>query len=336
MDDPARVALALGSGGARGYTHIGAIQVLLERGCEIVSIAGSSMGALVGGLYAAGKLDEYTEYATGLSQLDVLRLLDVSLTAPGAIRAEKIFARVRDLFDGARIEELPIPFTAIATDLFARKPVWFQHGPADIAIRASFAIPGVLTPVMLNGRLLVDGGLLEPVPIAPTASALADVTIAIDLGGERTTPQAEAPVRDTSEPRPMDEWADRFRRSASHLLDRDVVRSLMSRFGSAASDDASADADDQTPDTPIDETFSPLPAGLGRWEVMTQSLEAMQDVVTRFRLAGNPPDVLVTVPKDACRALDFHRAADMIALGRTLTNEALDAAWPDGRPDQRT
>ena len=330
---PSRVALALGSGGARGYAHIGAIQVLRERGCDIVSVAGSSMGALVGGLYAAGKLDAYTEYATSLSQLDVLRLLDVSLTAPGAIRAEKIFARVRDLFDGTRIEEMPIPFTAIATDLFARKPVWFQRGPADIAIRASFAIPGVFTPVMLNGRLLVDGGLLEPVPIAPTASVLADATIAIDLGGERAVPQAEAPARDTSEPRPVDEWTDRFRRSASHLLDRDVVRSLMNRFGGSPPDDADATVDEV--DAPIDETFAPLPAGLGRWEVMTQSLEAMQDVVTRFRLAGNPPDVLVTVPKDACRALDFHRAVEMIALGRTLTNEALDAAWPDGLPDQR-
>src|SRR3954468_13867645 len=136
MERPTRVALALGSGGARGYAHIGAIQVLEERGYEIVTIAGSSMGALVGGLCAAGKLPEYTEWVCGLSQFDVLRLLDLSLSAPGAIRAEKIFARVRELLDGVLIEDLPIPFTAVATDLAARKAVWFQRGPAQVAIRA--------------------------------------------------------------------------------------------------------------------------------------------------------------------------------------------------------
>ncbi|HEY5014352.1 MAG TPA: patatin-like phospholipase family protein, partial [Acidimicrobiia bacterium] len=133
MNDPTRVALALGSGGARGYAHIGVIQVLEERGIEVVNVAGSSMGALIGGLFAAGKLEGYTEWVRGLSQLDVLRLLDVSLSAPGVIRAEKIFARVRELVGGALIEDLPVPFTAVATDLTARKAVWFQRGPLEVA-----------------------------------------------------------------------------------------------------------------------------------------------------------------------------------------------------------
>ncbi len=317
MENPVRATLALGSGGARGYAHIGVIEVLEERGVEIVTVAGSSMGALIGGLYAAGKLDGYTEWVRGLTQFDVLRLLDVSLTAPGMIRAERIFARMRELLDGALIEDLPVPFTAVATDLLARKAVWFQRGPVDAAVRASIAMPGVFTPVMLNGRVLVDGGLMDPVPIGPTASARADVTIAIDLGGERSGSQEGSPARETAEARPVEEWGDRFRRGASNLLDRDVVRTLLSRFGGASS---TGDDDARAVDDPLDA----LPAGLGRFDVMNQSLEAMQSVLTRYRLAGNPPDVLVTVPKDACRSLDFHRASDMIELGRELTVAALD------------
>jgi NTE family protein len=322
-----RVALALGSGGARGYAHIGAIEVLEERGYQIVTVAGSSMGALVGGLHAAGKLDVYTEWALGLTQLDVLRLLDVSLSAPGVLRAEKIFARVRDLFDGVLIEDLPVPFTAVATDLFARKAVWFQQGPADVAVRASLAIPGLFAPVMLNGRLLVDGGVMDPVPIGPTAAVHADITIAVDLGGERSGQADGPPERETAAERPVDEWLDRFRRGASRLLDRDMVRSFTSRFGIASEDEQEAEP------RPSGEAVEALPEGVSRFDLMNQSLEAMQSVLTRYRLAGNPPDVLVTVPKDACRSLDFHRAADMIELGRSLTTDALDAAGFGGRAD---
>ena len=141
-----KVALALGSGGARGYAHIGAIEVLEERGIEVVGVAGSSMGALVGGLHAAGRLHDYAEWARSLSQFEVLRLLDVSLTAPGVIRAEKVFAKVQELVGKQLIEDLPIPYTAVATDLLARKEVWFQRGPLDVAIRASIAIPSIITP----------------------------------------------------------------------------------------------------------------------------------------------------------------------------------------------
>ncbi|MFN8035796.1 MAG: patatin-like phospholipase family protein [Acidimicrobiia bacterium] len=327
MDGP-RVALALGSGGARGYAHIGAIQVLEERGFEIVGVAGSSMGALVGGLHAAGKLADYTDWVCGLSHLDVLRLLDVSLSAAGAIRAEKIFALVGELLSGALIEELPLPYTAVATDLFARKPVWFQRGPVDVAIRASIAIPGMFTPVMLNGRLLADGGLLDPVPVAPTTSLRADVTIGVSLGGERTGPEEGTPAVESSEERPFEEWADRFRRGAARFLDREMFRSLTSRFG--GSDSADADEQEEAPTPEPEGPFEALPVGLGKWDVMNQSLDAMTAVLTRYRLAGYPPDVLVEIPKDACRGFDFHKAAPMIELGRALTTEALDRAGLTG------
>lgn len=319
MAGPTRVALALGSGGARGYAHIGAIEVLEERGAEIVNIAGSSMGALVGGLRAADRLGPYTEWVRGLRQLDVVRLLDPSLSAPGAIRGGKIVAKVRDLLDDAVIEDLPIPFTAVATDLLAGKEVWFQRGPVHAAIRASIAIPGVITPVVLNGRLLADGGLMNPVPIAPTSAAGADLTVAVSLDGEPPDDDGP-PLQETAEARPAEEWADRFRASASSLLDRDAVRSLLSRFGSRP-DDGPRGAEDLAEDV-----FGPLPAGLGKFDMMSQSIDAMQTVLARYRLAGYPPDVLVSVPQDACRSLDFHRADEMIGLGRTLTAQALDRA----------
>ena len=325
MDQPLRVALALGSGGARGYAHIGAIQVVEERGYEIVGVAGSSMGALVGGLHAAGKLDEYAAWAVGLSQLDVLRLLDLSLSAPGAIRAEKIFARVQELLGGVLIEDLPIFYTAVATDLLARKEVWFQRGPLDVAIRASIAIPSLITPVVLNGRLLADGGLMNPVPIAPTVAVRADRTIAISLNGEARALREAVPATESAEPRPVEEWGEKFRRGAARLLDRDVVRSLTNRFGTTP---AAVTDDGGQPIEPASADFGELPAGLGKFDVMNLSIEAMQSVMTRYRLAGTPPDVFVAVPKDACRSLDFHRAADMIELGRELTTRALDLADP--------
>ena len=313
-----RAALALGSGGARGYAHIGAIQVLEERGFEIVAVAGSSMGSLVGGLFAVGRLDEYAEWVQSLSQLDVLRQFELSLTTPGMFRVDKVFARMGELLGGALIEDLPVQFTAVATDLLASKTVWFQRGPVEAAVRASIGIPGVFTPVMLNGRVLVDGGVSDPVPTAAIASARADVTIAVDLGGERSGTAEGSPARETAAERPVKEWAGRFRRNAANLLDRDAVHSFMDhlRGSSRAETDADAPFDEVRPEA--------LPAGLSTLDVMNLSMEAVQRALARYRLAGNPPDVLVTVPRDACRALDFHRATDMIALGRTLTTEALD------------
>ena len=178
-----RVALALGSGGARGYAHVGIINELRDRGYEIVGIAGSSMGALVGGLQAAGSLDEFADWARTLTQRTMLRLLDPSISAAGVLRAEKILDAVREILGEATIEELPIPFTAVTTDLIAGKSVWLQRGPLDDAIRASIAIPGVIAPHVLDGRMLADGGILDPVPMAPIAAVNADLTIAVSLSG---------------------------------------------------------------------------------------------------------------------------------------------------------
>lgn len=317
-----KVALVLGSGGARGYAHIGAIQVLAERGYEVVAVAGTSMGAAVGGLMAAGKLDEYTDWVTGLSQRDVIRLLDPTLGGPGAIRAERVLARISEILDGALIEDLPIPYTAVATDIGARREVWFQSGPVDVAIRASIAIPGMITPIMVNGRLLVDGAVLNPVPMEPVTGVDADFTMAVALAGDRPRSFATRPAKETSAQRPANEWLDRFVKGAAGVWENDFVTSITSRFGGRTHEE-------EPGRTSPPRAFEPPPPGVRVTDVTAMALDAMGSLITRFRLAALPPDVLVTVPGDAAKTMDFHRASELIAIGRKLTIAALDEAFGD-------
>ncbi len=305
-----RVSLALGSGGARGFAHIGAVRALRERDCEPVAFAGTSMGALVGGLAAADRLEEFARWATSLKQLDVLRLLNPRLSGPGVVTADRLLDAIREIFSDVDIEDLPVPFTAVATDLAARREVWFQRGPLRAAVRASIAIPGAFTPVMINGRVLVDGGLTNPVPIDPLAGISSDLTVAVSLTGPRQrTRDPVVPTYETAAPQRFEEWRSRLRRSLA---------------GIAGHEEREQDLPAQPARTPwgTDE----LPAELTMRDVTAQAFEAMQGLVTRYRMAGVPADVLVTVPVDACRAMDFHRAEELIELGHRLTREALDAA----------
>ncbi|BBY59512.1 patatin-like phospholipase family protein [Mycolicibacterium sarraceniae] len=313
-----RVALALGSGGARGYAHIGVIDELQRRGYEIVGVAGSSMGALVGGLHAAGSLDEFSDWAKTLTQRAVLRLLDPSITAAGVLRAERIIDAVRDILGEATIESLPIPYTAVATDLIAGKSVWLQRGPVDAAIRASIAIPGVIAPYVLDGRLLADGGILDPLPMAPIAAVNADVTIAVSLSGPAPGDSEDATT--DPETRASTEWLSKLLRSTSGLLDTNTARSILdtpaartmlSRFGTGSdSEDAGEDPE-------------PVPK-LGSFAVMNRTIDIAQAALARHQMAAYPPDLLIEVPRTACRSLEFHRAAEVIDLGRELAAKALD------------
>jgi NTE family protein len=326
-----RVALALGSGGARGYAHIGVIHELRDRGYQIVGIAGSSMGALVGGLQAAERLDEFAAWARSLTQRAILRLLDPSITAAGVLRAEKILDAVRDILGAATIEQLSIPYTAVATDLLAGKSVWLQRGPVDEAIRASIAIPGVIAPHVVDGRLLADGGILDPLPMAPIAAVNADLTIAVSLSGSETAGDHEP------EPRPTTEWLNRMLRSTSamfdtaaarSLLDRPTARAVLIRFG-ASIPEVEGDAKDPASDVQGSESDAgtdeePDVPKLGGFEVMNRTIDIAQAALARHTLAAYPPDLLIEVPRSACRGLEFHRAAEVIEIGRTLAARALD------------
>lgn len=292
----ARIALTLGSGGARGYAHIGVIEELLDRGHEVVAVSGASMGALVGGLHAAGGLAEFTDWARTLRQRDVLRLIDPSWSAPGALAADKIMQRCHEIVGDVRIEQLAVPTTIVATDLLARRELWLQHGALIPAIRASIAIPGVVAPSVLDGRVLVDGGLLNPVPIEPTASTAADVRVAVSLLGPRALPSPG--VEPTAGRR--DGWYERVRAS----------------FGLTPAEPLPESEPESTDDDSPDLRTS---------DVTSLSMDAVANIVARYRMAGFPPDVLITVPFSAARTIDFHRAAELIDLGRRLAAEALDA-----------
>lgn len=294
-----RAVLALGSGGARGYAHIGVIQEVQARGYQICAISGCSMGAVIGGMYAAGHLPEYSEWVTTLGYLDLLRMLDLTWRGSGTIRASRVMGYLGRWLKDLNIEDLPIPFTSVATDLVRQREVWFQQGSLMQAIRASIAIPGLITPVKLDGALLVDGGIVNPLPILPTLSAPNDLVIAVNVtalspqnvGYEQLMPIAKR------EPEPLPEVAP---------------RSLLSwpwRKGNATSKENDADLTERT---------------IGSLELMLRSFEVTQASLASYKIAGSPPDVLVEVPKTVCGAHEFHRAKQMIQLGQHLTAQALD------------
>ena len=296
------VALCLGSGGARGYTHIGVIDELQRRGYDIVSLSGSSMGAIVGGFFAAGKLEELRQWVSGLSYLEVLKLVDFSLLSNGAIRGDRVFNILAGLLDDVQIEAMSLPFTAVATDLTNKKEIWFQKGSLNEAIRASAAIPSLLTPVMSNGRMLVDGGVLNPLPIAPCVSAHADYIIAVDLNVDVPLPESFAAAPQPSEEQKQD-W---FNSVLSTAIDK--AGQLLDRFDSGKP-----------------KAESVAQENLGKLEILNQMFEVMQASLSGFKTAGYQPDLLVRMPAECCEFYEFYRADDMIRLGQHIASDALDA-----------
>ena len=185
------IALALGAGGARGLAQIGVIEALEARGLQIVSVAGSSSGALVGGVYAAGKLREFRDGFERLSRGEFLRLLDPVMGRPGLIAGQRLVDAMREVVGDPRIEELPTPFTAAAVDMERQRVVWLRSGPLWDALRASFAIPGLFTPQVVHGRELVDGGLLAPLPITATRLSDAHRLVAVDMHSRPRQPPGD-------------------------------------------------------------------------------------------------------------------------------------------------
>ena len=284
------VSLVLGSGGARGLAHIGVIQALEEHGYEIASISGCSMGAVIGGVYAAGKLEEFEQWILPISKSDIVSLLDISWQSPGLIKGDKIVNTLVDLVGDVAIEDLPIPYTAVAADVIDEKEIWISSGKLFDAIRASISLPLFFTPVPYEDRYLIDGGVLNPVPIAPTFADHTDLTIAVNLGGPpilcepapATTPDKS---KNSKFRQKLEAFIGDWRRSGKDGRDNDW----------------------------------------GAYDVANQAFDAMQSAIARQKLAAYPPDVVIEIPRNACGTLEFDRGAEMIALGRTKTLEILPA-----------
>ena len=282
------VSLVLGSGGARGLAHIGVIHWLEENGYEIRSISGASAGALIGGIYAAGKLDEFEQWVRAITKLDILTLLDLSWSRSGLVQGDKIINTLVDLVGDQTIEDLPIPFTAVATDISSEKEVWINSGRLFDAIRASISLPLFFTPYDYKGVKLIDGGVLNPVPIAPTFSDDTDITIAVNLGG----PLESINIVENREKIPVIEL-ETFQEKIGNF-----IKSFQKKIG-----------------IEIDEL------DLGVYDIANQSFDTMQSAIARQKLAAYPPDHEITIARNACATLEFDRADEMIALGYEKAKE---------------
>jgi NTE family protein len=275
------VSLVLGSGGARGLAHIGVIHWLNESGFKIKSIVGCSIGAVIGGIYAAGKLDEYEQWVRSLRKVDIVTLLDLSWGKSGLVRGDKLVNTLIGLVGEKLIEDLPISYTAVATDLRGQKEVWIRSGSLFDAMRASFAIPLFFTPFKYKGVDLVDGGILNPVPIAPAFGDETDMTIAVNLNGPAGSPIEPVDVSAAPE-------------SPSSPF-REKINRFIGRLRPSTTSGGSRD--------------------WGAYEIAIQAFDAMQSTIARQKLAAYPPDTVIEISRNACRTLEFDRAAEMIALG---------------------
>jgi len=281
------VSLVLGAGGARGLAHIGVIRQLEQAGARIEAIAGSSMGALVGGIFAAGKLDAYEEWVCSLTRSDVLSLIDWTFSGGGLIKGRKIVTKLSDLVGQINIDELDIDFTAVAVDINQGREVWLDRGPLFDAVRASIAIPGLFTPHHYRDRTLVDGGILNPIPVAPTLRHMTDLTVVVDVNGP--------PDLD------MDQDDHEQASDSGSLVDR--LKEVVDRFSGDREPEASKP---------------------GLFDIMLRALDTMQAALTRQHLAIFQPDLVIRVPKNIGMVHEFHRAREFIDLGATLAKRAIE------------
>jgi NTE family protein len=290
------ISLVLGSGGARGLAHIGVIREVEANGFQIAAISGCSIGALIGGIYAAGKLDEFVHWIRAINKMDIVTLLDLSWGKNGLVKGDKIINTLIDLVGDKTIEELPIPFTAVAVDIENEKEIWINNGRLFDAIRASISLPLFFTPVRYKETYLIDGGVLNPVPIAPTFDDHTDVTLAVNLGGPLDLSLAKKVVGP-----PAESELSPFRKNIQRYIDQ---------WQKNTSEHNQKD--------------------WGVYDVANMAFDAMQSTIARQKLAAYPPDVTIEIPRNACGTLEFDRAAEMIDLGRRKTRDCISRAKKHG------
>ena len=283
------VSLVLGSGGARGLAHIGVIHWLEENGYSIESISGCSIGALIGGAYAAGKLDEFEHWVRPVTKIDIVTLLDMSWNRRGLVKGDKVINTLIELVGNQLIEDLPIRYTAIATDVKNEKEIWINSGLLFDAIRASISLPLLFTPYTYKGIQLIDGGVLNPVPIAPTFHDETEITIAVNLGG----PVESHHIATKEQPKPGEDSQQFYEKVSSFIKNR-----LQQKAAKITE------------------------ADWGIYDIANQAFDAMQSSIARQKLAAYPPDHTIEIARNACGILDFDHADEMIVLGYKKAQES--------------
>jgi len=285
------VSLVLGSGGARGYAHIGAIEMIEKQGYEIKSISGSSMGALVGGLYAAGKLSEFKKWVLSLNTIEVVKLVDFSFARGGMVNGDDVYKKLELMIGDIRIEDLPINYTAVASDINSRKEVWFKKGKLIDAIRASIAIPTILTPVIKDDMILVDGGVLNPLPITPVLSDDTDLIIAVNLDANiHNSYKVKIPKEHQEQQNELYNETVKLWNEASKLIGTD------------------------TPKKKVIDIFY----------ILSKTLDATQSVLSEHAMKGHRPDIIINIPRDACEFYEFDKAYELIEIGKMAGKESLE------------
>lgn len=285
-----KVRLVLGSGGARGMAHIGVIEELEKSGFEIVEVVGCSMGAVVGGIYCAGYLTEYKHWLIKLSRLDVFRLLDFTLSAQGFVKGERVFKAMEEFIGDHAIENFKIPFTAVATDITHEKEIHYRTGSLFKALRASIAIPTILTPVRAGKATLVDGGVLNPLPINLIHKEHGDYVVAVNLNAN--LPSSPSNVLEENQER------------AAYLKMLDALKTYLPRF-------------DNSGDTTAE--------SLGLFDLLNKSYDMTQDRLTEMMIEIHKPDLVVNISRNACGVFEFYRANEIIDVGRQAFHTAYKA-----------
>lgn len=287
------ISLVLGSGGARGYAHIGVIEELSKH-YDIKSISGSSMGALIGGLYACGKLDVYKKWILNLDTFDVVKLLDFSFTNAGMFKGDKVIKIIEEMIGDVLIEDLPISYTAVATDIIRQKEVWMQTGKLINAVRASIAIPTILTPFKDENRYLIDGGVLNPLPIAPTVSDKTDLTVAVSLNAQSLKNyKIEIPIKEEEKKNKIHKIFFELMEKAHFSVNNKKTNKL---------------------------------ENMSVFDVFGRTIDVMQKTIVKYKIAGYSPDMIIGIPEDACGFYEFNRAYELIEIGRVIAQKEIKRA----------
>jgi NTE family protein len=342
-----KIGLALGSGSARGWSHIGVIRGLQEANIAIDIVCGSSIGALVGGAFAAGKLDEAEKLIRELAWSDILGFMEVPVPRSGLIKSEKIAGYLREKIGDPNIEDLAIPFAAVATDLTSGQEVWIRQGSLIEAIRASISMPGMFTPCFRDGRLLVDGGLINPVPVSLCRSLGANIVIAVNPNTDikiqyEITKEPILGGSTRKEPEEQEQGIrlrDLFFAGLTLYLTERIHRSKSASKGHSGSKEGETDSKglkDHLVGYLSDYINATMKQGkslaLGKitedgtfrepslFEVITASINLMGDRIARQRLAGDPPDVMILPHVSHVGPLEFNRADEVIEAGRRALN----------------